>query len=150
MTGPVQERLTADMKAALKAGEKERLGLLRMLINDLKNEQLSGADDELGEEQELAVLRRSAKMRREALEQARELGREEIAAKEERELGWIESYLPRVMGIEEVEARAAELIAELGIENRKETGRFMKEWMSRYRAVSDGKVVQQVLGRLLP
>ncbi|MFQ5504039.1 MAG: GatB/YqeY domain-containing protein [Planctomycetota bacterium] len=149
MSGSTQKRLTEDMKTALRAGEKEKLTLLRMLINDLKNEQLSRTDDDLSEEQELAVLRRSAKMRREALEQARELGREEIASREERELGWIESYLPQVMDVEEVEARAAELIAELGIESRKETGRFMKEWMSRYRAVSDGKIVQQVLGKLL-
>jgi len=149
MTGKLQERLTADMKAAMKAGEKPRLGLIRMLINDLKNEQGRLLRDELSEDEEIAVLRKAAKMRKDAIDQARQVGREEAAANETRELEWIETYLPRQMSVEETEQMVKELLAELGIDSRKETGRFMKEWMARYKAVSDGKLVQQALGKLL-
>ena len=148
MPGPLQTRLIADMKAAMKAGEKDKLTLIRLLINDLKNG-AEGKPDGLSEEQEIAILRGSEKQRREAIEQADEVGRSDIADGERAELAIIVQYLPQLMDEQEVEAKASALIAELGISEPKEKGLFMKEWMSRYRATSDGKTVQKVLGRLL-
>lgn len=147
--GPLQERLTADMKSAMKAGEKDKLLLVRMLIADLKNEQVNANTDDLDAETEITVVRRASKVRRDEIETAREAGRDEALQKAERELAWIEEYLPQQMDAAEIEAKAKELLDELGITERKEQGRFMKEWMARYRAVSDGKTVNQVLGKLL-
>lgn len=148
MPGPIQTKLVADMKEAMKAGDKDKLTLIRLLINDLKNA-AEGNPDGLSEEQEIAVLRGSEKQRREAIEQADEVGRSDIADGERAELAIIVEYLPQLMDEAEVEAKASDLIAELGITESKQKGLFMKEWMSRYRATSDGKTVQKVLGRLL-
>lgn len=148
MPGPIETRLVADMKAAMKDGAKDRLTLIRLLINDLKNG-AEGNPDGLTEEQEIAVLRGSEKQRREAIEQAEQVGRSDIADGERAELAIIVEYLPQLMDEDEVEAKAGDLIAELGITEPKQKGLFMKEWMSRYRATSDGKTVQKVLGRLL-
>ncbi|MEZ5990644.1 MAG: GatB/YqeY domain-containing protein [Planctomycetota bacterium] len=145
--GPMQERITADMKAALKGGDKDRLSVLRMLLNDLKNE--GDAKGGLDEDGEVAVLRRAAKMRRDSIEQAEAAGRDDIASSERAELVVIEGYLPQLMDAAETEAKVADLLAELGITSRKEQGRFMKEWMARYKAVSDGKTVNACLGKLL-
>jgi uncharacterized protein YqeY len=147
--GPLQQRLSDDIKDAMRAKDKERLGLLRMLVNDLKQEQHRIGKDELSETEEHGVLRKSAKMRQEAIESALEVGREDVATKERSELEIIESYLPQLMDAATTEAKVQELLSELGITERKEQGRFMKEWMSRYKAVSDGKLVNQVLGKLL-
>lgn len=147
--GPLQQRLSDDIKDAMRAKDKERLGLLRMLVNDLKQEQHRIGKDELSETEEHGVLRKSAKMRHEAIESAHEVGREDVATKERRELEIIETYLPQLMDAATTEAKVQELLAELRITERKEQGRFMKEWMSRYKAVSDGKLVNQVLGKLL-
>lgn len=149
MTGKIQARLQEDLKAALKAGEKGRLLLIRMLVSDLKNEQLKANRDQLDDDEEVAVLRRALKVRHDELETATEAGRTEAAQTARAELEWIESYLPRQMSESEIEEKAKELIAELGISSRKEQGRFMKEWMARYKAVSDGRIVSGVLGRLL-
>ncbi|MAE76799.1 MAG: hypothetical protein CMJ85_08030 [Planctomycetes bacterium] len=149
MSGAIQARLTADMKTAMKAGEKDRLLLIRMLISDLKNEQMKLNHEDLTEDEEFAVLRRASKMRKDAAEQARNAGRTDTAEKEEAEIVWIEGYLPQQLDTAEIEAKAREMIAELDIASRADQGRFMKEWMARYRAVSDGKIVNQVLGKLL-
>ena len=148
MPGPLQTRLVVDMKVAMKAGEKDKLTLIRLLINDLKNG-AEGKTEDLTEEQEVAILRGSEKQRREAIEQADEVGRSDIADGERAELAIIVTYLPGLMDEQEVEEKARALIAELGITEPKQKGLFMKEWMSRYRANSDGKTVQAVLSRLL-
>ncbi|PIE21871.1 MAG: hypothetical protein CSA62_15235 [Planctomycetota bacterium] len=147
--GPLQQRISDDTKAAMKARDKERVQLLRMLVNDLQQEQYKTGKSELKEGEELAVLRKSAKMRGDSIQAAEDSGREEFAAKERRELEIIESYLPKMMDAEETQAKVQELLQELGISERKEQGRFMKEWMSRYKATSDGKLVNQLLGKLL-
>ena len=148
MAGPLQTRLVADMKAAMKASEKERLTLIRLLINDLKNG-AEGQSGDLSEEKEIAILRHAEKQRRESIEQAEAAGREDIAENERNELAIIVDYLPKLMSEDEIEEKAADILKELGITEAKQKGLFMREWMSRYRANSDGKTVQKVLGRLL-
>ncbi len=143
------ERLQQEMKTALKSGDKERLGVLRLLINDLKVEQGKQNRDDLEPNEETAVLMRAAKARKESIEQAEKFGRADIAEKEKYELALIETYLPAQMSESDVEAKALELIAELSLFGKKDVGRFMKEWMSRYKGAADGKTVQAVLGRLL-
>ena len=144
----IQEQITSHMKAALKAGEKDRLELLRMLISDLKNaaESAGASLDEAGE---LAVLRKAAKMRREAAEAFRQGGREDLAGAEEQQAAWVDAYLPQQMDAAATETKVKELMAELGISERKDQGRFMKEWMARYRDVSDGKLVSAAFARAL-
>ena len=149
MPGPLQTRLVADMKEAMKAGQKERLTLIRLLINDLKNG-AEGKSCDLSEEQEVGILRQAEKQRRESIEQAEVAGRADIADSERAELAIIEDYLPKLMSEAEIEEKATAILAELGITEQKQKGLFMREWMSRYRANSDGKTVQKVLGRLLP
>lgn len=145
----LQERITTDMKAALRAGEKDKLTLLRMLIADLKNFAEAGGHSELKEAREIDVLRKAHKMRLDSVASAKEAGRDEMAAKESQEAAWISGYLPQLMDESETREKVAALVAELGISDRKETGRFMKEWMARYKASSDGRIVQKALGEVL-
>ena len=145
----LQDKITADMKAALKGGEKDKLTLLRMLIADLKNFREGGGHDALTEEQEITVLRKAHKMRLDSVEAAKDAGRDAMAAKEAGEAEWIAAYLPQLMDEATTREKAKTLLDELGVTQRKDMGRFMKEWMSRYKATSDGRVVQKVLGELL-
>src|SRR5947208_6094502 len=90
---PLNERLTADMKEALRARESLRLSTIRLLLTALKYAQIE-AMHPLSEEEALAVLHTQARMRHEAIEQYRKGGREDLASKEEAELDIIETYLP--------------------------------------------------------
>ena len=149
MSDSILQKLKSDQKEAMKAHEKERLTLIRMLIADIRNEEIKLGKQELDEPEVLTVLRRGAKMRVDAIEDAKKVGRDETAAKEARELALIEAYLPKQLSEDEVREKAGALIAELGIESKKDMGKFMKAWMGKYRDVSDGKTVQKILAELL-
>jgi uncharacterized protein YqeY len=138
-------RLTGDMKTAMKAGDKPRLEVLRMLIAELKKRAIDAQVDDLPDDEEVAVLQKAVKTRADTVQQATAAGRDDIAAKEQAEIAVIEGYLPQQMSGDVVAAKVRELAAEIGYEGPKDTGRFMKEWMSRYKGVADGKAVQQAL-----
>jgi len=137
------EKLTADMKAAMRAGEKDKLTVVRMLISDIKKK--AEADGELSDEAEAAILQKSVKMRADTIEQAKAAGRDEIVQKETTEIEWVKAYLPQQMTAEEIEAKVKEIAAAIDYQGGKDTGRFMKEWMSKYKGLADGKLVQQAL-----
>ena len=143
--GKFLEQLQGDLKVALKAGDKPKLAVVRMLIADLQRKALDGKDDTLSDEVELAVLQKAVKTRADTVQQAKEAGRDEIAQNEQAEIAIIETYLPAQMSAEEVAAKVAELCKEIGYTGPKDTGRFMKEWMSRYKGLADGRAVQTAL-----
>jgi hypothetical protein len=84
-------------------------------------------------------------MRSDTIDQAKAAGRDEIVQTEQVEIEWVKAYLPQQMTAEEVEAKVKEIAAAIDFQGGKDTGRFMKEWMSKYKGLADGKLVQQVL-----
>lgn len=142
------ERITADMKAALKSGDKPRLEVLRMLVSELKKKAIDAQVDALPAADEVAVLQKAVKTRADSVAQADAAGRADIAARERAEITVIEGYLPQQMSAAEVGDKVKALAAELGYAGGKDTGRFMKEWMVRYKGLADGKLVQEALRAL--
>ena len=144
------ERLSADMRAAMKSGERDRVGVLRMLIANLKDEALRRSSDRLSEAEEVEVLRKAVKTRREAIAQAEELGRQDVAAAEGAEVAVIEAYLPQLWTGDELLAKVREVAAEVGYSGPSDTGAFMREWMARHKGRADGRAVQDALKQLRP
>jgi uncharacterized protein YqeY len=142
------EKITADMKAAMKGGDKPRLEVLRMLISDLKKKAIDAKVDNLPDDEEVAILQKSVKTRADTVAQAKAAGRAEIAAKEQFEIDVIQSYLPKQMSAAEVADKVRAVAKEIGYAGGKDTGRFMKEWMARYKGLADGKLVQDALKTL--
>jgi len=140
------EKLTADMKAAMRAGEKDKLTVVRMLISDIKK--MAEVSGELSDDDEAAVLQKSVKMRSDTIEQAKAAGRDEIVATEAIEIEWVKAYLPQQMSADEVEAKVKEVAAAIDYQGGKDTGRFMKAWMAKYKGLADGKLVQAALRNL--
>lgn len=148
MANEMLARLTDDMRHALKAGEKFRLGVLRMLINALKDEQHHKGQDELDADAELTILRRAVKTRRETVEQAKETGRTEIEERELAEIAIVEEYLPQMLTGDELLAKIREVVAEVDYSGPSDTGKFMKAWMARFKGLADGRAVQDALKSL--
>ncbi len=140
------DRLTADMKTAMKAGEKDRLTVLRMIISDIKKK--AEAEGELAADGEVAILTKAVKTRADTVSQARAAGRDEIADREQKEIEMIQGYLPQQMSADEVAQKVRDLAAEIGYAGPQDTGRFMKEWMGRYKGQADGKAVQAAIRSL--
>ena len=122
----LRQRLSDDMKTALKAGEKERLGVIRLMISAMKSADMEpaakGPIDDAGI---IAVLTKMVKQRRDSVEQFKNGNRPELAAKETAEIAIIEAYLPQMMGEAEAKAAIAALIKETGAAGPKDMGRVM-------------------------
>jgi uncharacterized protein YqeY len=129
----VTEQVRTDITSAMKAGEKQRVGALRLVLSELQKAAKEGGDDEL------AVLRRERKRRLDAAEQFRGGGRPELADQEESEAKLIEGYLPAELSDVELDAFVAAAIAETGATEVKDMGQVMKAVMSRAGGRADGK-----------
>jgi uncharacterized protein len=129
----VIEQLRGDMTSAMKAGEKDRVGALRLVLSELQKAAKEGGSDEL------AVLRRERKRRLEAAEQFRGGGRPELAEREESEAKIIERYLPAELDESELDAIVAAAIAETGANDVKDMGQVMKAVMAKAGGRADGR-----------
>ena len=137
------EQVRSDTTAAMKAGEKERVGALRMIVNELQKAVKEGKDDEV------AVLQRERKRRLESAEAYREAGRDDLAEGEQREAEIIEAYLPRQLSDEELRAIVGDVVAETGAASPKEMGQVMSQVMPKVQGRADGKRVSAVVKELL-
>ncbi len=142
------EQLTADMKTAMKAGEKDKLGVIRMVIANLKDEPMRLNKADLSEEEELGVLRRAVKTRRDSVDQANQVGRTEIAEREQAEIEVIQKYLPQQLTGDALLAKVKEVAEAAGYGGPKDTGKFMKAWMSQHKDLAEGRDVQAALKQL--
>lgn len=131
----ITEQIQEDVKTALKAGEKARLGTLRMLVSELQKDAKEGAGDEL------AVLRRERKRRLEAATAFRDGGREDLATAEEAEAEIVAAYLPAELSDEELDSIVAGAIAESGAATPADMGQAMKAAMAKVAGRADGKRV---------
>lgn len=149
MTGPsIKHRLAADIKAAMKAGEKERLGALRMIHAAIKQREVDERR-ELDDPATLEVLDKKARQHRESLEQYRNAGREDLAAREEAELAVIAEYLPEPLDEAALDALVDEALAETGAGSMKDMGRVMTVLKPRVQGRADmGAVSARVKARL--
>jgi len=143
------EKIQSDMKEALKAGDKVRLGVLRMTLSELKNVEISKGG-ELEEGEALATIRKAVKKREEAADAFLAAGREDQAAKEKAEAEVLRSYLPSMLGAEELDKIIEDAIAETGAESKRDMGKVMKMIMERHRGRVDGKEVQTLVSSKLP
>ena len=134
----VIEQVQDDVKAAMKAGDRERVATLRLVLSELQKAEKEGGDDEV------AVLRRERKRRHEAATAYREAGRDELAEAEEAEAAVIEEYLPAELSDDELAAIVDEAIAESGAESPAEMGAVMKIAMGKAAGRADGARVSSM------
>lgn len=136
---PIVDEIKHDLNGAMRAGEKQRVGALRMILSELQKASKEGSDDEL------AVLRRERKRRLEAARAFREAGREDLATGEEAEGELIGTYLPAELGDEELRAIVERALGDSGARSPKEMGLAMKSAMAAVDGRADGKRVSALV-----
>ena len=144
----LRDQLDADMKQAMRSRDSIRLETVRAVRGAVRNKEIELAEelDDLGIQR---VIRTLAKQRGEAIEQFRAGGREELAAKEQREKELLEAYLPQAPDAAQVQSAVAEVIAELAASGPKDMGRVMKAALARLGPAADGKQVSGTVKQLL-
>lgn len=133
------EQVQADVRTAMKAGERERAAALRMIVDSLQQ------DAKLGKGDEVAVLQRERKKRLEAAQAYREAGRDEQAEVESLEAELIEAYLPAQLSDQELTEMVDAAISETGASEQKEMGQVMSALMPRVGGRADGKRISSVV-----
>jgi uncharacterized protein YqeY len=132
---PLADEIKTDMQSALRAGERDKVGALRLLMSELNKAAKEGGEDEL------AVLRRERKRRLEAARAYGEAGREDLAAPERAEAELIDGYLPAQLSEEELRAIVEQAVRDSGAQSIKDMGSVMKRAMAAVDGRADGKVV---------
>ena len=127
-----------DLTAAMKAGEKDRVGTLRFVLSELQKAAKDGDADEL------AVLRRERKRRNESAGAFRDAGRDDLADAEEAEAALIEGYLPAELSDAELREIVRDAVVETGATSPKDMGRVMRAAMEKAGGRADGRRVSAV------
>jgi len=143
-----KDEIQARLKEAMLSKDEVARDTLRMLKSEWGAEEARLGRD-LDEGEELKLLKRAVKSRKDSIASYREAGREDAAAREEQEIAVIQEFLPQSMGEAALLEAMTSLVHELGLEGKKDMGRLMKEVMARYPGQVDGKVASGVAGRLL-
>lgn len=144
------DKLTEDQKTAMRSKDASRLSAIRMIKSALQNAQIAkGPDAELSDADAAEILAREVRQRREAIEEARKAGREEIVQREEAGLAVVMGYLPQQLSRDEIIEEARKVIDELGAHGPSDRGRVMGRVMPAMRGRADGREVSSVVEALL-
>jgi uncharacterized protein YqeY len=147
----MRQRITQDVKDAMKSGDKARLATLRLITAAIKDRELGvgGAPTEVGDAEVVAILQKMVKQRRESIATYEKAGRTDLADQEKSEIAVLEGYLPRQMDEAGVKAAVAALIAELGAAGAKDMGRVMGALKERYAGQMDFGKASGIVKELL-
>jgi uncharacterized protein len=138
-------RLNDDMKQAMKNKEKEKLSVIRMLKAALQNEAIKFGKQELSEDEELTVLSREVKQRKDSLHEFTKAGRDDLAEKIQTELTYVEIYMPKQLSEEEISTIVQETMVEVGASSKADMGKVMGAIMPKVKGKADGALVNKLV-----
>lgn len=144
----LSDKITEDIKASMKAGEKERLLVLRSLMAEIKNATVNAGKD-MTDEAVVSVVAKAIKQRADAYEQFTQAGREDLASKEEAEMAILKEFQPEQLSEEEITALVDEAIAATGAATKKEMGKVMGFLMPKVKGKADGSIINKIVGSKL-
>ena len=140
----LKQRLQDDIKAAMRAGDRDRLQMLRTLHAAIRQREID-EQTEFGDDGVLQVIEKQIKQRKDSLQQYTEAGRQDLAAREQSEIEILQQYLPEPLGEAELQELIDTVVAETGAESMADMGRVMGELKSRVQGRADMKAVSEAV-----
>ena len=144
----LQERLIADLRNAMKSGDKVRQSTIQLVRAGIKNAEIAKGDS-LDDAGVIDILSREVKQRRESIDEYAKANRQDLVAKEEAELAIVLEYMPHQMSREEIMALARQVIGEVGAQGPRDKGKVMSRIMPEVKGKAEGRVVNEVVNQLL-
>jgi uncharacterized protein len=138
------ERLNSDIKQAMKNKEKDKLSVIRMVKSSIQNEAIK-TGNELSEDEELTVLSREVKQRKDSLHEFDKAGRQDLVEKIRTELQYVELYMPKQLSEEEVSEIVKQAISETGASSKAEMGKVMAVIMPKVKGKAEGSLVNKLV-----
>lgn len=145
----LKEKINNDLKDAMRSKDKIRLETIRSIRALILEFEKSGSHEELNEEKEINLLTSAAKKRKEAIEQYENAGRQDLSDKEKAELEIIQSYLPKQLSPEEVEAEIKRIASEVGAVSKADFAKLMPASIKQLKGKADGKLIKEIVEKLL-
>jgi hypothetical protein len=142
------ETISDDLNEALKAGDKNRLSILRMIKSAVKNREIEKKAP-LDDDEVKAILKTFVKRGKESIDQFTKAGRTELVEKETQELAVVRKYLPKQLSEEETKSMISDIVNELGAAGPKDMGKVMKAVMNKAKGLVDGKLANKLLKEIL-
>jgi uncharacterized protein YqeY len=147
---PLKEQLTADLTAAMRAGDEVRKSTLRMLMSAIKNAEVAGNErKELNDDQVMQVIGKQVKQRKESIDEFQKAGRQDLVDKETAEMVVLQAYMPEQMGRDEITAEVRKVIEEVGAKGPADKGKVMQVLMPRLSGKAEGREINAVVTELL-
>ena len=144
----LKERLSADLRDAMRSGDERRKIAIRMVSAAVRNAEIASGK-ELDDAGVLQVLQREVKQRRDSIEEFRKGNRQDLIDKEQAEIAVLQAYLPQQLSREEVVAEARQVVEETGARGPGDKGKVMPVLMRRLAGQAEGRVVNDVVTELL-
>lgn len=144
----LKERLNSDMKQALRAGDKVKLSVIRLVTSAINYSEIA-KQGKLEDADILGIISKEAKQREESIAAFKQGNRPDLVAKEEAELAVIKAYLPEQASREDVVAEARRVIAEVGAQGPRDKGKVMPKLIATFKGRADGRVINEVVTELL-
>lgn len=145
----LEQKVMDELKQAMRAKDEVALRTLRAIKSAILLEKTSGSGKELTEADELKMLQKLAKQRKDSLDIYTQQNREDLAQKEREELEVIEKFLPKQMSAEELEAQLKDIIAQVGASSPADMGKVMGAATKQLAGKADGKAISETVKRLL-
>jgi len=142
------ETISDDLNVALKAGDKNRVSILRMIKSAVKNREIEKKAP-LDDDEVKAILKTFVKRGKESIDQFTKAGRTELVEKETQELAVVRKYLPKQLSEEETKSMISDIVNELGAAGPKDMGKVMKAVMNKAKGLVDGKLANKLLKEIL-
>jgi uncharacterized protein YqeY len=145
----LKEKINEDIKTAMKSGDKLRLETVRSIRALILEFEKSGIGREINQDDELKMLSSSVKKRKDAIEQYKNAGRNDLAEKEEAELLIIMGYMPKQLSEDEITETIRKIAAEIGAKAKEDFGKLMPVSIKELKGKADGKIVKSIVEKLL-
>ncbi len=148
MKATLKEKLTEDLKQALKGGDKLRRSVIRLIMAAIKNAEIARQAD-LTDPDILGIIAKEVKQRRESIEAFKQGNRLDLVAQEEAEMAVLEAYLPQQMTRDEIVAEVRRVIAEVGAQGPGDKSKVMPKLMPQLKGRADGREINDIVTELL-
>ena len=148
METSLKEKLTSDLKQAMKSGDTVRRDVIRLVMSAIKNAEIARRDN-LEEADIIGVIAKEARQRQESIDAFKQGDRQDLVAQEEAELVIIQGYLPQQASREEIVAAAQQIIADVGAAGPRDKGKVMPRLITQFKGKADGREINDIVTELL-
>lgn len=139
------EHLNQDMKQAMRDKDKEKLSVIRMVKASIQNELIKLGKDNLSADEELTILSREVKQRKDSLQEFKLAGRDDLVDKLKKELDILQEYMPKQLTLDELKAIVQQTVQEVNATSKKDMGKVMRAIMPKVKGKADGSQIKEMV-----